>query len=196
MARQRSSKQLVSPAVDFQRIWSDRDARGATREGISIWRPNPPPGYCSLGERTGQLGALAPRTLMPGTEDAGSILLQSVPHRVKNGFAGDCITRGFDPPRDTTVARDADAEVAGTNSIPQLKPPRSFQFVWSDDSVRPEKALTIWMPLPPPGCDHLPLSAAELLHCAHVTQKRWLSPVGRACHSHAGCGALHDIQAI
>ena len=52
MARQRSSKQLMSPAVDFQRIWSDRDARGATREGISIWRPNPPPGYCSLGEGT------------------------------------------------------------------------------------------------------------------------------------------------
>jgi hypothetical protein len=50
MQRQRSSKQLVSPAVDFRRIWSDRDSRGATREGISIWRPNPPPGYCSLGD--------------------------------------------------------------------------------------------------------------------------------------------------
>ena len=48
--RNQSSKQLVSPAVDFQRIWSDRDSRGATREGISIWRPNPPPGYCSLGK--------------------------------------------------------------------------------------------------------------------------------------------------
>ena len=49
------------------------------------------------------------------------------------------------------VVRDIDPEVLGTNSIPQLKPPRSYQFVWADESVRPEKALTIWMPLPPPG---------------------------------------------
>ena len=72
MARQRSSTQLVSPAVDFQRIWSDRDARGATREGISIWRPNPPPGYCSLGERTKQLPHSRLVLLMPGAGTAGS----------------------------------------------------------------------------------------------------------------------------
>ncbi len=63
------------------------------------------------------------------------------------------------------MARDADPEVAGTNSIPQLKPPRSYQFVWADESVRPEKALTIWMPLPPPGCDHLPLPSRATAMC-------------------------------
>jgi len=71
MARQRSSKQLVSPAVDFQRIWSDRDARGATREGISIWRPNPPPGYCSLGVRTVQCAVSTPCTLCQAQEMLG-----------------------------------------------------------------------------------------------------------------------------
>jgi len=116
---------------------------------------------------------------------------------VYNNFAGDCITRGFDPPRDTTVAREVDPEVAGTNSIPQLKPPRSYQFLWSDDSVRPEKALTIWMPLPPPGYDHLP--RAQPSSCTVPTPgtssgcHRWKRPIN---HTGKFAAALHNLLAI
>ena len=159
MARNRSTKQLVSPAVDFQRIWSDRDARGATREGISIWRPNPPPSYCSLGERPCR-PALC--TCCKNSAVARMHLFepQNRSYSMWTTAAGDCITRGFDPPRDTTVVRDVDPVVLGTNSIPQLRPPRSYQLVWADESVRPEKALSIWMPLPPSWV-RLPAATAE-----------------------------------
>lgn len=36
-------------SVDFRRIWMDRSTRDPTREGISLWRPVPPPGYFAVG---------------------------------------------------------------------------------------------------------------------------------------------------
>ena len=49
MRRVTSSKQLTATAVDFRRIWCDKGVRACTLGGVSIWRPVPPDGYCSLG---------------------------------------------------------------------------------------------------------------------------------------------------
>ena len=46
-----SSQRLQSRAVDFRRVWWDKGLRNASKEGMSIWRPNPPAGYTPLGER-------------------------------------------------------------------------------------------------------------------------------------------------
>ncbi len=50
------------------------------------------------------------------------------------------------------MVRHVDPEIVGTDSIQQLRPPRSYALVWADESVRPERALSIWKPLPQPGC--------------------------------------------
>ena len=46
--RVRHRMQMAS--VDFRRLWLDKDAKNPSREGIGIWRPVPPPGYCIVGE--------------------------------------------------------------------------------------------------------------------------------------------------
>lgn len=45
-----SQRRLQSSAVDFRRIWWDKDARYPSKTGLSLWRPIPPAGYISLGE--------------------------------------------------------------------------------------------------------------------------------------------------
>lgn len=45
-----SKLRLQSRAVDFRRVWWDRGMRGASREGMSLWRPSPPVGYIALGK--------------------------------------------------------------------------------------------------------------------------------------------------
>lgn len=45
-----SRVRLQSRAVEFRRIWWDKQAKAASRLGISIWRPSPPSGYMSLGK--------------------------------------------------------------------------------------------------------------------------------------------------
>lgn len=35
--------------MDFRRIWLDKSTKEPTREGISLWRPVPPPGYFAVG---------------------------------------------------------------------------------------------------------------------------------------------------
>jgi hypothetical protein len=47
-----SRRRLQSTAVDFQRLWWDKDARSPSKTGLSLWRPRPPPGYISLGQHT------------------------------------------------------------------------------------------------------------------------------------------------
>ena len=49
LLRSVSQRRAQSTAVDFRRIWWDKDRRGASRTGMSIWRPLPPTGYISLG---------------------------------------------------------------------------------------------------------------------------------------------------
>lgn len=55
LRRATSSKQLTASAVDFRRIWCDTGLRTPTVEGITIWRPVPPDGYCSLGARCAEV---------------------------------------------------------------------------------------------------------------------------------------------
>ena len=50
LLRSTSKRRLQAQAVDFRRIWWDKGARSPCREGMSLWRPNPPPGYVALGE--------------------------------------------------------------------------------------------------------------------------------------------------
>lgn len=40
---------MLCRAVEFQRVWSDRNVKASTRLGMSIWKPLAPPGYVSLG---------------------------------------------------------------------------------------------------------------------------------------------------
>lgn len=63
--------------------------------------------------------------------------------------AGDCVMRGFDPPQETTVIRKSAPE--NMDDIPQLKQPQAFSLTWMDDSARPDKALSLWRPIPYPG---------------------------------------------
>lgn len=62
--------------------------------------------------------------------------------------AGDCIVRGYDPPRQATVLQDADVD----KPDPLLKPPRVFELVWCDEAAGRERGLAIWRPVPQPGC--------------------------------------------
>lgn len=48
-----SQRRLQSTAVDFRRVWWDKDARYPSKTGLSFWRPIPPQGYISLGDFTG-----------------------------------------------------------------------------------------------------------------------------------------------
>ncbi|KAK9908805.1 hypothetical protein WJX75_003140 [Coccomyxa subellipsoidea] len=45
-----SQRRLQSTAVDFRRVWWDKDARYPSKTGLSFWRPIPPQGYISLGD--------------------------------------------------------------------------------------------------------------------------------------------------
>ena len=49
LMRASSRVRMQSRAVEFRRIWWDKNSKGATRLGMSIWRPSPPSGYTSLG---------------------------------------------------------------------------------------------------------------------------------------------------
>lgn len=42
-------RKMQSTAVDFQRLWWDKDSRQPSKNGLSLWRPRPAPGYISLG---------------------------------------------------------------------------------------------------------------------------------------------------
>ena len=44
-----SQRRLQSTAVDFRRVWWDKDTRYPSKSGLSFWRPIPPQGYISLG---------------------------------------------------------------------------------------------------------------------------------------------------
>jgi Vacuolar protein sorting-associated protein 62 len=72
--------------------------------------------------------------------------------------AGDCLAKGYDPPMETVVIQNSDAldrrtGPSGTrdDDTPLLKPPREYQLVWSDDSERRDRCLSIWRPLPYDG---------------------------------------------
>lgn len=44
-----SRRGLRSSTADFRRLWWDKHARNPSRLGVSLWRPQPPPGYVALG---------------------------------------------------------------------------------------------------------------------------------------------------
>ena len=106
------------------------------------------------------------------------------------------------------MVRNVDPETVGTNSIPQLRPPRSYALVWADDSVRPEKALSLWKPLPHPGCAsrlcHMAAAADNLelehpratLHPADIAHNRIVSSVLPASAKEIQCEGLSKTQAI
>jgi hypothetical protein len=50
LLRTATRRRLQSTAVDFQRMWWDKDARAPSKAGLSLWRPRPAPGYISLGK--------------------------------------------------------------------------------------------------------------------------------------------------
>lgn len=49
LLRSVTQRRAQSTAVDFRRVWWDKDRRAPSRTGMSIWRPLPPTGYVSLG---------------------------------------------------------------------------------------------------------------------------------------------------
>ena len=52
LLRSATQRRAQSAAVDFRRIWWDKDRRHASPTGISFWRPLPPAGYISLGKQS------------------------------------------------------------------------------------------------------------------------------------------------
>ncbi len=57
LMRASSRVRMQSRAVEFRRIWWDKSTKGATRLGMSVWRPSPPSGYTSLGLHSDRLCA-------------------------------------------------------------------------------------------------------------------------------------------
>ena len=55
LMRSATRRRAQSTAVDFRRVWWDKDRRSPSQTGMSIWRPLPPPGYVSLGAHPMQL---------------------------------------------------------------------------------------------------------------------------------------------
>ena len=55
---------LRAAAADWRLVWWDAapGTRGASRAGVSLWRPRPPPGYCALGDAA-VAGRAPPRTV-------------------------------------------------------------------------------------------------------------------------------------
>ncbi|KAK9815130.1 hypothetical protein WJX73_008307 [Symbiochloris irregularis] len=58
---------------------------------------------------------------------------------------GDCLGSGYDPPRSVTVLLDTPAGPG----MQLLKPADGFEMVWMDESVPPEKCLSLWKPRAP-----------------------------------------------
>ena len=55
LMRSATRRRAQSTAVDFRRVWWDKDRRAPSKTGMSIWRPLPPPGYVILGAQPMQL---------------------------------------------------------------------------------------------------------------------------------------------
>jgi hypothetical protein len=51
------------------------------------------------------------------------------------------------------VLLDSELQEMEHTATPSVRPPRAHEMVWRDDSDRPERCLTIWRPIPFPGCD-------------------------------------------
>ena len=49
LLKTQTKKRLKAVAVDFRRVWWDKDLAHNSNQGGSIWRPVPPTGYVSLG---------------------------------------------------------------------------------------------------------------------------------------------------
>ena len=70
LLRSVTRRRAQSTAVDFRRIWWDKDRRAPSRTGISIWRPLPPTGYISLGTPPGSPDASS-NTAISSNPDSG-----------------------------------------------------------------------------------------------------------------------------
>lgn len=66
--------------------------------------------------------------------------------------AGDCLQAGYDPPESVVVLLDSELAEMEHTTTPSVRPPRGYELVWRDDSDRADRCLTIWRPIPFPGC--------------------------------------------
>lgn len=64
--------------------------------------------------------------------------------------AGDCLVSGYDPPK-YAVTLQRVPESDAREPIPLLRPPQDYKLRWRDESLRADRALHIWQPVPHPG---------------------------------------------
>jgi hypothetical protein len=171
-----SQRRLQSTAVDFRRVWWDKDARYPSKTGLSFWRPIPPQGYISLGDSTGPTDSSSPfqsrhtsshrllgfsavvLVLQPciplGMACDRGYCLKTRDTRLKRRLdwdAGDCAEVGYDPPQSIVVLLDSELAEMEHTSTPLVRPPRGFELLWHDESDRADRCLSIWRPVPFPG---------------------------------------------
>ena len=92
--------------------------------------------------------------------------------------AGDCLEAGYDPPQSVVVLLDSELAEMEHTSVPSVRMPRGFELVWKDEGDRADRCLSIWRPVPFPGCAY----SSDLLNIlakmqSHVSGK----PSGRKC---------------
>ena len=66
--------------------------------------------------------------------------------------AGDCLEAGYDPPQSVVVLLDSELAEREHTSVPSVRMPRGFELVWKDEGDRADRCLSIWRPVPFPGC--------------------------------------------
>ena len=67
-------------------------------------------------------------------------------------LAGDCLEAGYDPPQSVVVLLDSELAEMEHTSTPSVRMPRAFELVWKDEGDRADRCLSIWRPVPFPGC--------------------------------------------
>lgn len=113
---------LTPTVVDFRRVWYS--TRG---DGVSMWRPVAPAGYCSLGD-----------CLVRGLEPPPGCAVVQDSSSGKTAF-----DRGG-------AASGAGGSGGGPLDL-LVRPPHAYECVWQDVTQREDARLAIWRPIPPPG---------------------------------------------
>lgn len=62
---------------------------------------------------------------------------------------------GYDPPQSVVVLLDSELAEMEHTATPSVRAPRGFELLWRDEGDRADRALSIWRPVPFPGCVHI-----------------------------------------
>lgn len=113
---------VLTTVYDFQRIWTEF-GRATNGEGLTVWRPVVPPGFCSLGD-----------CLVRGIEPPpGVVAIKERPHGHRQFSSS------------AAVGSSSEA------TLPLCSPPRAYELVWTDHTSLEGSRLNVWRPIAFPG---------------------------------------------